>query len=525
MRTLTRVTTVRAALASPRRLRAEVLGGLVVALILIPESIAFSVIVGVDPRVGLFTTVTMSIAIAFTGGRPAMISAATGAVSLVVAPLAHAHGVDYLVATVLLAGVVQVVVGVLGVARLMRFIPRSVMVGFVNALASLVFISQLPQLVGVPWLVYPLVVAGVVIIWLTPRLTTAIPPPLVAVVVLSVVVLVGHLAVPTVGDQGALPTSLPTLGLPDVPLTFETLRIIGPTAVAMALVGLMESLLTAKLVDDLTDTPSSKTREAWGQGVANVVTGLFGGMGGCAEIGPTIVNVRQTGARSRVSTFLAGALLLALVLLLGDAVAQIPMAALVAVMLMVAFTTFEWRSIAPRTLRRMPKSETAVMLTTLLTTIVTHNLAIGVILGVLVAGVLFANRVAQVTTVTRVARVTRLGDTDEARDGEHTSDGERTCEHPSGNASDGEQTYAIEGELFFASANAVIESFDYTGDPDRVVLDLTGAQVWDASGVAALDAVVEKYARHGTRVRMVGLDERSAARLERLRGHLGGLGQ
>jgi SulP family sulfate permease len=382
------VTSVLAALRSPRRLKTEVLSGLVVALALIPEAISFSIIAGVDPRVGLFASVTMAISIAFLGGRPAMISAATGAVALVIAPVMRDHGFDYLIATVLLAGVLQVVLGLLGVARLMRFIPRSVMVGFVNSLAILIFLAQLPHLVGVPWLVYPLVAAGVAVMVFLPRLTTAVPAPLAAILLVTAFVLLTHSGVPTVGDEGELPDSLPSLFWPNVPFSLETLRIIAPYALGMALVGLLESLMTAKLVDEVTGTPSAKTREAWGQGVANVITGLFGGMGGCAMIGQTMINVKGGGARTRISTFLAGAFLLVLLVGLGDLVGLIPMAALVAVMVMVSVGTFDWHSIRPKTLRRIPRSETVVMLATVVVVVATHNLAIGVVVGVLVARVL-----------------------------------------------------------------------------------------------------------------------------------------
>ncbi|HBR87983.1 MAG TPA: sodium-independent anion transporter, partial [Microbacterium sp.] len=320
------------ALRSPRILTREVLAGLVVALALIPEAISFSIIAGVDPRVGLFSSFVMAVAIAFLGGRPAMITAATGAVALVIAPVAREYGMDYFLATVILAGVFQVVLGAVGVAKLMRFIPRSVMVGFVNALAILIFTAQIPHLIDVPWPVYPLVIAGLVIIVGMPRLTKAIPAPLVAIVILTIITVTFAIAVPTVSDQGELPDSLPELIIPNVPLTGETFAIIAPYALAMALVGLMESLMTAKLVDDITDTHSHKTREALGQGAANVLSGVFGGMGGCAMIGQTMINVKASGARTRISTFLAGVFLLILVVGLGDIVGLIPMAALVAVM-------------------------------------------------------------------------------------------------------------------------------------------------------------------------------------------------
>jgi SulP family sulfate permease len=479
-------------LSSPTVLRTEVLAGLVVALALIPEAISFSILAGVDPRVGLFASFTMAVTIAFTGGRPAMISAATGAVALVVAPLAKEHGLEYLIAAVLLGGVLQVVLGVLGVATLMRFIPRSVMVGFVNSLAILIFLAQLPHLLGVPFLVYPLVAAGLAVIFGLPRLTTAVPAPLVAIVVLTALTVTAAITVPTVGDMGELPSTLPALGLPDVPATLTTLGIIAPYALAIALVGLIESLMTAKLVDDITDSHSDKTRESWGQGVANVVTGLFGGMGGCAMIGQTMINVKVSGARTRLSTFLAGVFLLALILVLGDLVALIPMAALVAVMILVALSTFDWHSMAPATLRRMPRSETTVMVATVAVVVATHNLAYGVIAGVLTATVLFARRVAHLVEVTRVPDPDR-----------------------------GEVVYAVHGQVFFASSNDLVSQFDYAGDPGRIVIDLAQAHVWDASSVAALDAVTAKYARRGKTVEIVGLNEPSARMHDRLAGQLG----
>jgi SulP family sulfate permease len=484
--------TVLQALRSPRLLTREVLAGLVVAIALIPEAIAFSIIAGVDPRVGLFSSFIMAVVIAFTGGRPAMITAATGAVALVIAPVAREYGMDYFIATVLLAGVFQIVLALLGVARLMRFIPRSVMVGFVNALAILIFLSQLPQLIEVPWAVYPLVAAGLAVLYLWPRLTRAVPAPLIAIVLLTAVVVLFQVAVPTVGDQGELPRSLPELFLPQVPLNLETLQIIAPYALAVAVVGLLESLMTAKLVDDITDTHSRKTREAWGQGVANIASGLFGGMGGCAMIGQTMINVRASGARTRISTFLAGVFLLILVVVLGDVVAIIPMAALVAVMILVSVSTFDWHSVRWSTLRRMPVSETAVMVVTVAITVWTHNLAIGVVAGVLTAMVLFARRVAHFTSVTR----------------EVSADGSTA-------------RYTVDGELFFASSNDLTTQFEYASDPSRVVIDMTRSHVWDASTVAALDAIQTKYAQHGITVELDGMNEATRAFHGRLSGGLG----
>ncbi|GAB3548444.1 SulP family inorganic anion transporter [Arthrobacter tumbae] len=481
-------------LKNPRLLKVEVLGGLVVALALIPEAIAFSIIAGVDPRLGLFASFTMAVSIAFLGGRPAMISAATGAVALVIAPLVASHGVDYFIAAVILGGIFQVALGLLGVAKLMRFIPRSVMVGFVNALAILIFMSQVPELIGVPWLVYPMVAVGLLIVFGLPRLTKVVPAPLVAIVALTLFAVLASVRVPNVGDKGELPDSFPSLFFPNVPLNLETLEIIAPFALALALVGLLESLMTAKLVDDITDTRSNKTRESWGQGGANIITGFFGGMGGCAMIGQTMINVKASGARTRISTFLAGVFLLILVVSLGDIVAIIPMAALVAVMIFVSIATFDWHSIQPSTLKRMPKSETAVMVSTVVVVVWTHNLAIGVGVGVLVAMIAFARRVAHFVTV------------------------ERTVIEPNGEEV---ARYVVDGELFFASSNDLYTQFEYAMDPDRVIIDMHASHLWDASTIAALDAITEKYHSHGKDVEVIGLNDASVLMRERLAGKLG----
>ena len=482
---------VRNALRSPKQLRTEVLAGAAVALALIPEAISFSILAGVDPQVGLFASFTMAVTIAFVGGRRAMISAATGAVALVIAPVVKEHGLDYLIATVLLAGLLQIVFSIAGAAKLMRFLPRSVMVGFVNALAIVIFMAQIPELVGVPLVVYPMVVLGLSILVFLPKFSKVVPAPLVVIVLLSISALVFGMDIPTVSDQGELPKSLPTLFIPDVPISLETLRIIFPYAFAMALVGLLESLMTAKLVDDITDTHSDKTREGWGQGVANLVSGLFGGMGGCAMIGQTMINVKTSGARTRISTFAAGVFLLILVVGLGETVGKIPMAALVAVMIMVSVGTMDWHSIHPRTLRQMPLSATTIMLTTVVVTVTTHNLAYGVILGVIVAMVFFARRVAHFTEVVVVG---------------HPDDD--TC------------VYAVRGVLFFASSNDLYTQFDYVNDPKNIIIDLSQAQIYDSSTVAALDAIVMKYQNKGKQVTITGINEPSA-RWNALSGNFG----
>ncbi|MCD0446983.1 SulP family inorganic anion transporter [Glycomyces sp. A-F 0318] len=469
-------------------LRTELLAGLLVALALIPEAIAFSIIAGVDPRVGLFASFVMACSIAFLGGRPAMISAATGAMALVVAPLVASHGVGYLIAATILAGLFQVVLAFTGIAKLMRFIPRSVLTGFINALAILIFMAQIPHFWGADWTVWALIGAGLAVIWGLPLVFKAVPSPLVAIVTLTAATVSFGIAVPNVGDMGELPSGLPFLALPDVPFDLDTLGVIAPYAIGLAAVGLLESLMTAKVVDDATDTRSNKTREAAGQGIGNVLVGFFGGMAGCAMIGQTMINVKS-GARSRLSTFSAGFFLLILIVVLGDLVARIPMAALVAVMVFVSAVTFDWHSIRPRTLKRMPVSETVVMVATVAATVATHNLAIGVGAGVIVAMVAFARKVAHVVEVTGVT-------------------------DPDGSTA----VYAVTGQLFFASSNDLVHCFDYENDPAEVVIDLSDAHVWDASTVSSLDAIEAKYAARGKTVEFVGLNRSSA----KLHGELSG---
>jgi SulP family sulfate permease len=474
-------------------LRIELLAGLVVALALIPEAISFSLIAGVDPKVGLYASFTIAVTIAIAGGRPAMISAATGAMALVVVSLVKDHGVEYLLAAGILAGVIQIVLGILRVPRLMRFVPRSVMTGFVNALAILIFLAQVPYIREGGMLGTALTLAGLAIIYTVPRFVPAVPSPLVAIVLLTGVVVAGGLDLPNVGDEGELPSALPLLGLPGVPLSLDTLGIILPYSLALAAVGLLESLMTARLVDDITETGSDKDREARGQGIANVVTGFFGGMPGCAMIGQTMINVRVSGARTRISTFCAGLFLLILVVALGDLVAIIPMSALVAVMILVSLSTFDWHSVTPATLKRMPTSETVVMVVTVVGTVATDNLAIGVGAGVLTAMAAFARKVAHLVDVERVV-------------------------DPDGAA----VFYSVRGELFFASDQELVDSFDYAGDPERVMIDFSHAHVWDASAVAALDAIEQHYSRHGATVEITGLNQPSAELHETLSGQMAG---
>jgi len=467
-------------LLNPRR---DLLSGTVVALALIPEAVAFSIIAGVPPQVGLYASFIIAIVTAFVGGRSGMISAATGAMALLMTSLVKVHGLEYLFAATILTGILQVLIGWAKLARYLKFVPRSVMTGFVNALAILVFIAQLPQFAGANWQMYAMVVAGLAIIYLLPRVFRAVPSALVATVVLTVVAVVTHADVRTVGDMGTLPTVLPPFGFPKVPLTLDTLSIIFPVALTLSVVGLIESLLTAQLIDDRTDTTSDKNTESRGQGIANVVTGLFGGMAGCAMIGQSMINVNN-GGRGRLSTFVAGLFLLILILVLQPLLVQIPMAALVAVMIVVSVGTFDWNSL--RTLRVFPKSETAVMLATVAVTVATSDLALGVLVGVILSALFFARKVSASSKVT-------------------FTDGP-----------DGTRTYLVSGQLFFVSTHDFVHQFDFDDPSHRVQIDLTHAHFWDGSAVGALDKVVLRYRRQGTPVSLVGLNEASATLIDRV---------
>nr|WP_295833942.1 SulP family inorganic anion transporter [uncultured Azospirillum sp.] len=467
--------------------RGDLLSGLVVALALIPEAIAFSIIAGVDPKIGLYASFAIAMTIAIVGGRPGMISAATAATAVLMVTLVKDHGLQYLLAATVLAGVLQIGAGFLRLGALMRFVSKSVMTGFVNALAILIFLAQLPELVGVPTVTYALVAAGLAIIYLLPRLTKAVPSALVSILVLTAVTIGFGIDVRTVGDMGELPSTLPVFLLPDIPLTLETLRIILPYSAGIAVVGLLESLMTAAIVDDMTDTGSDKNRECVGQGVANMVSGFLGGMAGCAMIGQSVINVKS-GGRGRLSTFCAGLFLLFLIVVLGDWVKRIPMAALVAVMIMVSVGTFNWRSF--QTLVTHPRSSSAVMLATVIGVVFTHNLAIGVLIGVLLSGIFFAGKVARLFRVTSTL----------------SEDG-RT------------RTYLVEGQLFFASADDFSAAFDVREKLDAVVIDVSRAHIWDISSVAALDGVVLKFRRAGAEVRLVGLNAASETIVDRLAIH------
>lgn len=460
--------------------RADILAGIVVALALIPEAIGFSIIAGVDPRVGLYASVAIALVIAFTGGRPGMISAATAAVAVVVVPLVRDHGVEYLFAATILMGIFQGLAAVLRLDLLMQFVSRSVITGFVNALAILIFMAQLPQLTDVTWMTYAMVAAGLAIIYLFPKVTTAVPSPLVAIIVLSIISISLQAPVNTVADMGQLPEGLPYFMLPDVPLTLETLAIIAPYSLTMAAVGLLESLLTAQIVDDMTHTDSSKQRECAGQGGANIVAALLGGMGGCAMIGQSVINV-TSGGRGRLSTFTAGAVLLILLSVLGQWVGQVPMPALVAVMIMVSIGTFSWNSIP--NLRRHPWQSSVVMLATVVVVVATHNLALGVLVGVVLSGIFFAQKVMGMFGVVR----TRNADM---------------------------ATYTVTGQIFFASVDrfqAALGPESEQVDPaDHVVIDVSAAHFWDISAVGALDKVVERMRRNGRSVQVRGLNTASA---------------
>ncbi len=468
-------------------IRADLLAGLVVALALIPEAIAFSIIAGVDPKIGLYASFSIAVLIAFVGGRPGMISAATAATAVLMVTLVRDHGLQYLLAATVLAGLLQIGAGLLKLGQVMRFVSRSVMTGFVNALAILIFMAQLPELIGVPWLTYVMVAAGLAIIYLFPYLTRAVPSPLVCIVVLTTIAIVFGLDVRTVGDMGELPSTLPVFLIPDIPLTLETLLIILPYSAAVAVVGLLESLMTSQIVDDLTDTTSNRDQECIGQGIANTATGFIGGMAGCAMIGQSIINVKS-GGRGRLSTFAAGVLLLFMILVLGDLVSRIPMPALVAIMIMVSIGTFSWSSV--KNLRDHPRSSSIVMLATVICVVFTHNLAIGVLVGVLLSGIFFAWKIAQLFRVSSTL----------SADGRH-------------------RTYVVEGQLFFASAEDFMAAFDFKETLEKVTIDVSRAHIWDISSVSALDMAVLKFRRDGADVEIVGMNEASETLVDRLAIH------
>ncbi|MBE9107913.1 SulP family inorganic anion transporter [Nodosilinea sp. LEGE 07298] len=467
--------------------RADLLAGAVVGLALIPEAIAFSIIAGVDPKVGLYASFIIAVVTAFLGGRPASISAATGAMALLMIDLVRDYGLEYLLVATLLCGVFQVIFGVLRLGRQMRYVPRAVMVGYINALAVLIFLAQLPQLTNVPLAVYVMTALSLAIIYILPRFTKVLPSPLVALFVMTVAAIALGIDVPTVGDMGELPTALPIFALPQVPWTTETLLIVLPTSLTMAVVGLLASFLTASLVDELTDTSSDKNREAKGQGIANIVTGCFGGMAGCGMIGQSVINV-QSGGRGRLSTLASGLFLLFAILVLSRWVQQMPMAALVAVMIMVSIGTFRWASF--RDMAKLPRTETAVMLTTMLVTIFTRNFALGVATGIVMSTVFFSRKIAQLVFVDKV-----LED-----NGNH-------------------RIYSVSGQIFFVSRDEFFEAFDFNEFVDRITIDLTHAHLWDQGAVAALDKVVNKFRRAGAEVEVIGLNEASATLVNKLAVH------
>ena len=471
-------------------IRGDLLSGLVVALALIPEAIAFSIIAGVDPKVGLYASFCIAVIIAFVGGRPGMISAATGAMALLMVTLVKQHGLEYLLAATLLTGVLQIIAGYLKLGGLMRFVSKSVVTGFVNALAILIFMAQLPELTNVTWHVYAMTAAGLGIIYLfplLPKIGKTIPSPLVCIVLLTAVAIILGLDIRTVGDMGELPDTLPVFLWPDVPLNLETLQIILPYSIALAIVGLLESLMTATIIDELTDTSSDRNRECKGQGIANIGSGLLGGMAGCAMIGQSVINVKS-GGRGRLSTFVAGFFLLIMVVFLSDWIRQIPMAALVAVMVMVSIGTFSWSSV--RDIKKFPLSTNIVMISTVAVVLATHNLALGVLVGVLLSTLFFANKIARLMVIKQ--------------------------EQPE---AENQLHYHVIGQVFFASAEKFTASFDFSIAADKVVIDLTRAHFWDITAVAALDGIVIKYQRLGAEVSVIGMNEASKTVIDKFAVH------
>ena len=466
--------------------KGDILSGLVVAMALIPEAIAFSIIAGVDPMIGLYASFCIAVVIAFVGGRPGMISAATGATALLMTTLVADHGLQYLLAATILTGVIQIIMGVLKLGRLMKFVPRSVMVGFVNALAILIFSAQLPHFVGETWVMYAMVAGALAIIYILPRFTKAVPSALVAIIAVTVFAVLTGSGVRTVGDMGELTQTLPLFLIPDIPFTFETLQIIFPYSLSIAIVGLVESLLTASIVDDMTDTSSDKNKEARGQGIANIVSGFFGGMAGCAMIGQSVINVKS-GGRGRLSALVAGVFLMILILVLNDFLVQIPMAALVGVMFMVSIGTFDWSSL--KNLHKTPFTDTLVMLVTVGTVLMTHDLSKGVLVGIILSAVFFASKISKVNITTMASGETH------------------------------KKVYRVSGQLFFASVTEFVESFDFTEDIKEVTLDLTHAHLWDDSAVGAIDKIMIKYHQNGVKVNLIGLNTESNKLIDKLAVH------
>lgn len=469
-------------------IRGDVLAGIVVALALIPEAIAFSIIAGVDPKVGLYASFCIAVVISFVGGRPAMISAATGAMALLMVSLVKDHGLEYLLAATILTGFIQILAGYLKLAKLMRFVSKSVVVGFVNALAILIFMAQLPELTHVTWWVYALVALGLAVIYLfplIPKIGTLLPSPLVCIVFITLLAMFFGIDVRTVGDMGSLPDTLPIFLLPDIPLNLDTLMIILPYAFALAAVGLLESMMTATIVDEMTDTPSDKFQECKGQGIANIASGFMGGMAGCAMIGQSMINVKS-GGLTRLSSLAAGIILLILVVFISDWLKIIPMAALVAVMIMVSISTFEWSSL--KTFKDNPKSSNVVMVATVIVVVATHNLAIGVLTGVLLSALFLANKLENDIRV------------------------ESSVE-------DGHRVYNLHGQIFFSSSEKFTQSFDFKEDIKYVVIDLTHAHIWDVTSVSMLDTVVNKFKKNGIDVKVSGLNEASSIMIDKYGTH------
>ncbi|MEB8379711.1 SulP family inorganic anion transporter [Acinetobacter junii] len=469
-------------------IRADVLAGLVVGLALIPEAIAFSIISGVDPKVGLYASFCIAVVISFVGGRPAMISAATGAMALVMASLVKEHGLQYLLAATLLTGVLQILAGYLKLAKLMRFVSKSVVIGFVNALAILIFMAQLPELINVTWHVYALVGLGLAIIYLfplLPKIGKLIPSPLVCIIVISLIAVGFGIDIRTVGDMGELPDTLPVFLLPDIPLNLETLQIILPYSIALAAVGLLESMMTATIIDEMTDTPSDKFQECKGQGIANIASGFMGGMAGCAMIGQSMINVKS-GGLTRLSTFSAGVFLLILVVFISDWLKVIPMAALVAVMIMVSISTFEWKSLTG--FKSNPQSSNVVMIATVIVVVATHNLALGVLTGVLLSALFLANKLENDIRV------------------------ESYIENDA-------RVYDLKGQIFFSSSEKFMQGFNFQEPISKVIIDLTHSHIWDVTSVAMLDSVVNKFQRNGVNVTVRGLNEASSIMIDKYGTH------
>lgn len=466
-------------------LSGDVLAGLVSSFAVIPEVVGFCIVAGISPMMGLYASFWLTVLMAFLGGRPAMISAAAGSMALVIVSLVRDYGPEYLMAATILCGVIMFVLGALGIGNLIKLIPNTVQIGFVDALAILIFSSQLGNFEGEGWQMFALVALGIAIIYFFPYVTTAVPSTLVAVVVVTAIAITMHVDVRTIGDMGTITATLPPFHIPEVPLNMETFMIVLPYSASLAIVGLSETLLTSKVIDEMTDTEGDRNRECRGLGIANIVSGFFSGTCGCAMIGQAIVNV-NSGGRGRLSNFVSGSFLMVLIFLLNDLMVQIPLAALTAVMITVSISTFDWGAL--KRLPHMPKSDALVVVLVVAVVVATNNLAYGVVLGLALTAIFFALHMANLSVR-------------EDRDGKTI-------------------VYNVRGQLFFASTEAFTQALDFHNNARTVILDFTNARIWDESAATAIRGAIMHFENNGNQVQIADIDRKSCDLLQHLYGEV-----